>query len=220
MKDGLNAKNVAVVLSGCGVYDGSEIHESVCVLLNLVKRGARVAFFAPDIEQSDVVNHMTGACEGGVRRVMEESARIARGNVLPLSGFNAAEFDALVFPGGFGAAKNLSTFARDGAGCSVNADVERAIKAMAAAGKKTAFVCISPVIAAKVIGGGVRLTIGSDKDTAAALAAMGAEHVECSPKDFVCDEKFGVYSTPAYMSAADISEVDEGVGKMIAEMLK
>ena len=211
-------KKVAMVLSGCGVFDGSEIHEAVIALLNLQMLGAQVCFFAPQGVAFDAVNHVDGAPEGK-RDVLIESARIARGNISPLSAFDPQSFDAIVFVGGFGAAKNLCSFAFDGPECTVNKDVEVAIKGAIAAGKKLAFMCISPVIAARVISSGVKLTIGSDAKTAAAIEAMGAKHVDCPADSFVEDESFGVFSTPAYMLAKSTVEIDKGVGRMFAKML-
>lgn len=212
------SKKAAVVLSGCGVFDGSEIHEAVVALLNLQRRGVDAEFFAPDI-QFAAVNHADGTPDG-TRSVLAESARIARGRISALSSLDAEGFDALVFVGGFGAAKNLCTFASDGANCSVNGDVERAIKSFLSLGKKIAFMCIAPVIAARAISGGVKLTIGNDPQTAAAIRAMGAQHVDCPADGFVEDEKFGVYSTPAYMLAKSTVEIDAGVGKMFDKMFE
>ncbi|HEY9163413.1 MAG TPA: isoprenoid biosynthesis glyoxalase ElbB, partial [Magnetovibrio sp.] len=179
--------NVAVVLSGCGVYDGAEIHESVLTFLALDRLGAAYQCFAPDVPQAHVVNHLTGKpAPGESRNVLVESARIARGHILPLDQFDAAQFDAIAFPGGFGAAKNLSTFAFDGAECSVNADVERALKAMHAAGKPIAALCITPAIVARVLGD-VEVTIGSDAGTAQAIEAMGATHTQTGHGEVVVD---------------------------------
>ena len=214
------SKNVAVVLAGCGVFDGSEIHEAVITILNLHKIGANITFFAPNVVQADVVNHLEGKPDSNARNVLVESARIARGSVLDLADFSADDFDAIVFPGGFGAAKNLCTFAFDGANCSVNIDVQKAISAMLMQNKPMGFLCIAPVIAAKAIGDGVKLTIGTDSATASTVEAMGAKHIDCSADDFVVDEKFKVYSTPAYMLASNTAEIDLGVSKMLASMLK
>ena len=214
------SKKVAVVLAGCGVFDGSEIHEAVITILNLHKVGAEISFFAPDVQQADVVNHLEGAPDNTSRRVLVESARIARGKVSPLSDFNADDFDAIVFPGGFGAAKNLCTFAFSGTECTVNADVQKAIDDMLSRKKPLGFLCIAPVVAAKAIGNGVRVTIGTDEATANAVNAMGAKHVNCSAVDFVEDENFKVFSTPAYMLASNTAEIDVGVSKMISAMLK
>ena len=211
----------AVVLSGCGVYDGSEVHEAVVTLLNLQKNGVAVKFFAPDIEQAHVVNHLLGMPEEGERRrVLEESARIARGEISPLSEYKSADFDMLIFPGGFGAAKNLCTFAFDGPDCKVDPSVEKAVLTTLDAGKKLGFICISPVIGAKVIGGDVELTIGHDAGTAAAIEKMGARHIDCQADSYVKDSKREVYSTPAYMLAANVVELDKGIGAMISAMAK
>ncbi len=213
------SKKVAVVLAGCGVFDGSEIHEAVITILNLHKVGAEISFFAPDVQQTDVINHLVGQPESTSRNVLVESARIARGSVFLLSDFNADVFDAIVFPGGFGAAKNLCSFAFDGDKCNVNSDVQKAINSMLMQKKPLGFLCIAPVIAAKVIGQGVKVTIGSDEATVKAIEVMGATHVVCSADDFVVDEKFNVFSTPAYMLASNTAEIDAGVAKMISSML-
>lgn len=210
----------AIVLSGCGVFDGSEIHEAVIALLNLQKRGVSTEFFAPDTDQFDVVNHLDSIAMQPRRNALVESARIARGQIQPLAKFDAGNFDILLFVGGFGAAKTLCTFAVDGAECKVNKHVESAIVAALAKKISLAFMCIAPVIAAKVIGGGVKLTIGSDPSTAAAIEAMGAKHIECPADSFVEDCARKVFSTPAYMLAKSTPEIDTGVGAMIDAILK
>lgn len=214
-----NRKTAAIILSGCGVCDGSEIHEAVITLLNLQRRNVRVRFFAPDIEQNGTVNHLDGTPQRA-RNVLVESARIARGDIAPLSEFSADDFDMLLLPGGFGAAKNLSDFATKGADMSVLPQVDSAVKSMLAKGKPLGFVCIAPVIAAKSIGGGVKLTIGNDPQTAAAVEKLGAKHVECPADGFVADESKNVFSTPAYMLAGNTAEIDAGVGAMIEAMLE
>ncbi len=217
----MKRRKVAIVLSGCGVFDGSEIHEAVAVLMSVEREGAEPVFFAPDKPQASVVNHKTGSESAGEsRNVLVESARIARGKVFPLSEFRAEDFYALIFPGGFGAAKNLSTFASEGANCSVDREVEAAIKSALDAHIKIGFACISPVIAAKVISNGVRLTVGSDSSVASALESLGAKHVECPADSFVADEKFSVYSTPAYMLAENTVAMSDGIGKMVSEILR
>ena len=214
-----NKKTAAIILSGCGVYDGSEIHEAVITLLNLQRRNVRVRFFAPDIAQNGTVNHLDGTPQQA-RNVLAESARIARGDIAPLSEFSADDFDMLLFPGGFGAAKNLSDFAAKGADMSVLPQVDSAVKSMLAAGKPLGFVCIAPVIAAKSVGGGVKLTIGNDAQTAAAVEKLGAKHVECPADGFVADKEKNVFSTPAYMLANNTVAIDAGVGAMIGAMLE
>ena len=214
-----NKKTAAIILSGCGVYDGSEIHEAVITLLNLQRRNVRVRFFAPDIAQNGTVNHLDGTPQQA-RNVLAESARIARGDIAPLSEFSADDFDMLLFPGGFGAAKNLSDFAAKGADMSVLPQVDSAVKSMLAAGKPLGFVCIAPVIAAKSVGGGVKLTIGNDAQTAAAVEKLGAKHVECPADGFVADKEKNVFSTPAYMLANNTVASDAGVGAMVGAMLE
>lgn len=214
-----NKKTAAIILSGCGVYDGSEIHEAVITLLNLQRRNVRVRFFAPDIAQNGTVNHLDGTPQQA-RNVLAESARIARGDIAPLSEFSADDFDMLLFPGGFGAAKNLSDFAAKGADMSVLPQVDSAVKSMLAAGKPLGFLCIAPVIAAKSVGGGVKLTIGNDAQTAAAVEKLGAKHVECPADGFVADKEKNVFSTPAYMLANNTVAIDAGVGAMVGAMLE
>jgi len=214
------SKKIAVILSGCGVYDGAEIHESVITLLRLDQRGAQVQCFAPDIAQLHVINHLTGEEMPESRNVLVESARIARGAVKDIGQANAADFDALIVPGGFGAAKNLSNFAVEGAGCSINPQVLALAEAFAEAGKPVGLICISPALAAKIYGPGVTCTIGNDADTAAALDKMGATHLECSVEDIVEDQARKLVSTPAYMLGKNISEVASGINKLVDRVLE
>ncbi len=214
-------KNVAVILSGCGVFDGTEIHESVFTLLELEKNGANYQCFAPDIAQAQVVNHLTGeVAEGECRNVLVESARIVRGNVKDVRQAKPEDFDALIFPGGFGAAKNLSDFADNGADCTVNKDVLSFAKAMANSDKPIGFICISPVMIPLVYGSGVKGTIGNDLETAKAIEAMGGVHIECPVTEFVIDEARKVVSTPAYMLAGNMLEAYSGIQKLVAKVLE
>lgn len=214
------SKKIAVILSGCGVYDGAEIHESVITLLRLDQRGAQVECFAPDVAQLHVINHLTGEEMPESRNVLVESARIARGAVKDIGQANATDFDALIVPGGFGAAKNLSNFAVEGAGCSINPQVLALAEAFAEAGKPVGLICISPALAAKIYGPGVTCTIGNDADTAAALDKMGATHVECTVEDIVEDPARKLVSTPAYMLGKNISEVASGINKLVDRVLE
>ena len=213
-------KKVAVILSGCGVYDGAEIHESVITLLRLDQRGAQVQCFAPNIAQLHVINHLTGEEMPESRNVLVESARIARGDVKDIREANAEDFDALIVPGGFGAAKNLSNFASAGAGCSLNPQVLALAEAFAEAGKPLGLICISPALAAKIYGPGVTCTIGNDADTAAALDKMGAHHQACAVEDIVEDTARKLVSTPAYMLGKNISEVASGINKLVDRVLE
>ncbi|KTC43744.1 isoprenoid biosynthesis protein [Pseudomonas fluorescens ABAC62] len=214
------SKKIAVILSGCGVYDGAEIHESVITLLRLDQRGAQVQCFAPDIKQMHVINHLTGEEMPESRNVLVESARIARGEVKSLKEADVEDFDALIVPGGFGAAKNLSDFATQGAECSVNPEVLALAEAFAEAGKPVGLICISPALAAKIYGPGVTCTIGTCADTAAALDKMGATHQECAVEDIVEDTQRKLVSTPAYMLGKNISEVASGINKLVDRVLE
>ena len=213
-------KKVAVILSGCGVYDGAEIHESVLTLLRLDQRGAQVQCFAPNIAQLHVINHLTGEEMPESRNVLVESARIARGNVKDIRDADVEDFDALIVPGGFGAAKNLSNFAIEGAGCTVQPEVLALAEAFAEAGKPVGLICISPALAAKIYGPGVTCTIGNDADTAAAMNKMGATHEECAVTEIVEDKARKLVTTPAYMLAQTISEAASGINKLVDRVLE
>jgi len=215
------SKKVGVILSGCGVYDGSEIHESVITMLALDRRGAEMVICAPDVPQMHVVNHLTGEpAEGESRNVLVESARIARGAIRDVAEVTAVELDALILPGGFGAAKNLCDFAVKGADCSVDPGVARLVREVHAQGKPVAAVCIAPALVAKVLGEeGPELTIGTDPDTAGAMESMGAKHVSCPVREFVIDRDRKLVSTPAYMLAQNISEAAEGIEKTVDALL-
>ncbi|MCH7471485.1 isoprenoid biosynthesis glyoxalase ElbB [bacterium] len=213
---------VGVVLSGCGVMDGSEIHEAVCVLLALSQARVDYQCMAPDATQMHVVNHLSNEpAKGESRNVLTESARIARGEITALGEVDVAGYDAFIFPGGFGAAKNLCTFAIDGPDCTVHPHVARLIEEAHNARKVLAFICIAPVIAAKVLGKSTaaKLTIGDDPETAAAITSMGCEHVVCPVDEAIVDEANRVVSSPAYMKATSVAEVYESVKSTVDAML-
>lgn len=213
-------KKVAVILSGCGVYDGAEIHESVLTLLRLDQRGAEVQCFAPDIAQHHVVNHLTGEEMPESRNVLVESARIARGAVKDIREADVNQFDALIIPGGFGSAKNLSDLASQGPACRVESQVLTLAEAFAVAGKPVGLICITPALAAKIYGPGVLCTIGNDPDTAAAITKMGGLHEECEVTEIVEDTARKLVSTPAYMVAKSISEAAAGINKLVDRLLE
>ena len=210
-------KRIGVVLAGCGYLDGAEIHEATLTLLALDRAGATTVCMAPDMDQMHVVDHVEGnPAEGLSRNVLAESARIARGEILNMATVNAEDLDALIFPGGFGAAKNLCTLAVDGPGMSINPDVDRLIKAMKLANKAMGFICIAPALAAKSLGElNPRITIGNDADTAGALAALGAEHVNCPVDEIVVDQNLKIVTTPAYMLGPSIAPVARGIDKLV-----
>ncbi len=211
---------VAVVLSGCGVYDGAEINEAVLTLLSLEQQGASYQCFAPDIDQLHVINHLTGEpVEGERRNVMVEAARIARGNVLDLASARAEDYDALLVPGGFGAAKNLCNFAVAGTEMEIQPDFLRVAQAFHQTGKPIGLICIAPVMAAAICGEGTQCTIGNDAETAAAIQAMGGEHLECPVTEARVDSTRKMVTTPAYMLAGSVSEAYAGISDCVREVL-
>jgi enhancing lycopene biosynthesis protein 2 len=214
---------VGVILSGCGVFDGSEIHEAVLTLYFLQKNGAEVLIMAPNVNQLHVVNHLKGEpTEDESRNVLVESARIARGDIKDMADVDVADFDALAIPGGFGAAKNLTTFAVDGPECAINSDVLRLVRKTLESRKPLAAICIAPVVVAKALEGtGVQsiLTIGSEEAVAAGIAKLGGGHVNCPVSEFVVDKNNKIVTTPAYMLGQNIVEVAEGIEKTCKELL-
>ncbi|WKV48719.1 isoprenoid biosynthesis glyoxalase ElbB [Dickeya fangzhongdai] len=213
-------KKVGVVLSGCGVYDGSEIHEVVLTLLAIDRAGAEAVCFAPDKEQLHVINHLTGEATGEKRNVLAESARIARGKIQPLSSADPQQLDALIVPGGFGAAKNLSDFATRGADCEIDNELKILTREIHKKNKPIGFICIAPAMLPKLLDTSVQLTIGNDEGTAQAIAAMGGVHVKCPVDDIVVDVAHKVVTTPAYMLANSIGEAANGIEKLVARVLE
>src|SRR3954468_16000650 len=214
---------VGGVLSGCGGFDGSGITEAVSILIALDKHKTRIMCMAPNIAQSETINHTTKKPDSQSRRVMEEAARIARGNIRDIAGVRAEELDALVFPGGYGAVKNLSTFATDGPSCKVNEHVERLLREMAKAKKPIGLACIAPVLAARVLGhAGLKpkLTIGTDKESASAINAMKGQHQDCGETEICVDEANRLVTTPCYMNNVGPWVVYQGAEKMIEQVLR
>ncbi|WP_404342309.1 isoprenoid biosynthesis glyoxalase ElbB [Pseudoalteromonas mariniglutinosa] len=212
-------KKIAVILAGCGVYDGAEINEAVLTLLHILKAGAEYQCFAPDIEQLHTINHLTGEEMIANRNVLVEAARIARGDIKAITELNIDDFDALIIPGGFGAAKNLSDFATQGTSASVQADVLRSCQAFAEAKKAAGYMCIAPAMLPLIYPTGIKTTIGNDADTAAAISQLGAQHENCTVDNIVVDEQHKVVSTPAYMLAENLLEADKGIEKLVKKVL-
>lgn len=210
---------VGVVLSGCGYLDGAAIQEAVFTLLALDRAGAEVRCFAPDVDQLKVVNHLTGEETQERRNVLVESARIARGDIADVAQANAADLDALILPGGFGAALNLCDFAVRGPDCTVHPDVARLVQAVHAAGKPIGAICIAPALIAKVLGDRVTVTIGTDAGVGQAIEAMGATHEACPVERFVVDRERKVVTTPAYMLGPGPKDVAAGIEGCVAEVL-
>jgi len=215
-------KRVAVILSGCGVFDGAEIHESVLVLLALDRAGAQAICAAPDMPQHHVINHLTKQpVLNETRNVLAESARIARGNIISLSRLRVSEVDAMIVPGGLGAGKNLCNFALAGDHYSVNHDVAKLLQEARRLGKPLGFVCLAPAIAAKLFGPeGLEFTIGSDPDAARVMQGAGAVHVKCAVRDVVVDRRLKIVTTPAYMLASRITEAEAGINKLVQAVLE
>ncbi len=212
-------KKFAVVLSGSGVYDGAEIHEATMTLYAIMKHGGTYDIFAPDIDQHHVINHITGEEMPETRNVLIESARIARGKIKNLADFEAADYDILIFPGGFGVAKNLSSLAFDGADCTVDLAVEQAVLAMVKEAKPIGALCISPAVIAKIIQGAV-VTVGSDEGTISAIEKMGGSHQVTTHGEIVVDDEFKLVTTPCYMLDANILQIAEGAENVVKRLLE
>lgn len=212
---------IAVILSGCGVYDGAEIQEAVFTLLALDEAGAKYQCCAPDIAQRDVINHLTGEPTGETRNVLQEAARIARGNIVPLSEIKAEDYAGVMLPGGFGAAKNLCDYAHAGAGARVDATLQQLLRDFHDAGKPIAAVCISPVILASAFSGVLtpQLTIGNDPVTAGHIESWGARHADCPVTEFIVDTKNKIVTSPAYMLEATPAKVYDGIKKTVNALL-
>ena len=210
----MKIKKFAVVLAGSGVYDGSEIQEAVLTLLAIAKSGSSYQCFAPNINQYHVVDHTNGKEMKETRNVLVESARIARGNVKKLKEFEPEDFDAIVFPGGFGVAKNLCTFAIDGPDCLVNPVVDQAVKKSIKAKLPIGALCIAPALLAKVLGKGT-LTIGTDRSTASAIESLGATHQITNGSDIVVDLENKIVTSPCYMHDTSIEIVAQGAENTI-----
>lgn len=213
-------KKIAVILSGCGVYDGTEIYEAVLTLLHISNSGAKYQCMAPDIEQLHVINHLTGevAAEQS-RNVLVEAARLARGEIINLATAKAEDYDALIIPGGFGAAKNLSDFALAGSQAKVDPEVMKFTQAMHLAGKPVGLICIAPAMTPIIFGSEVSFTIGNDTETATTIESIGGRHHSCKVSDIWLDEKLKVVTTPAYMLATSISEAATGINKLVEQVI-
>ena len=220
------APKFAIVLSGCGVFDGSEIHEAVCTMLAVDQSGCTYQCFAPNTWQARTIDHFTGhavaiAGDEDNRNVLAESARIARGEIKDLAEFKAKDYDAVIFPGGFGAALNLSDFAVNGAECDVNVEVRRAIEESYREGIVIGAMCIAPTVIARVLGKhGITITVGNDKKVAAGLAKMGARHQKCAATEVCVDSEHKIVTTPCYMLANSLKDICTGTRNLVDEMLE
>ena len=214
--------NIGVLLSGSGVNDGSEIHESVITMLALYRAGAETLLMAPNIDQMHVINHYTGQEMDEFRNVLVESARIARGKIKDMAEVSGGDLDALIIPGGFGVAKNLSDYAMSGTECSINPDVYRLISEMIILKKPIGAICIAPTMMAKILAEqnqSATMTIGKDETTAKDIESMGSTHKECLVEEIVIDKENNIVTTPAYMDAKNISEAAEGIEKLVKQII-
>jgi enhancing lycopene biosynthesis protein 2 len=213
-----NKKKIAVVLAGCGVYDGAEIHEAIMTLWAIDKAGAVYQCFAPDIKQHHVINHLSGEEMKEERNVLVEAARIARGDIKALNEYSPREFDGLIFPGGFGVAKNLSTLAFDGPKLTILDEVKKVVQETVRAGKPIGALCIAPAVLAGVLNG-AKVTVGSDAGTIQAVEALGGEHEVSTHGEIVIDEKYKLVTTPCYMLDATIAQIAKGAEKVVDTLL-
>ncbi|WGL98031.1 isoprenoid biosynthesis glyoxalase ElbB [Arsenophonus sp. aPb] len=213
-------KPIAVILSGCGVLDGSEIHESVLTMLSLSQNSVEMCFLAPDREQLDVINHINGKEKQEKRNIMVESSRISRGKIAPLASADANKFSAVIIPGGFGVAKNLSNFAIKESNCEIDKDLLTFCRKIHQQGKPMGLMCIAPVMLPKILNKTVTLTIGNDKKTIAQIEKMGGKHIVCSFDDIVVDEDNRVITTPAYMLASSPNEAWQGINKLVKKVIE
>ena len=214
-------KTVAVVLSGCGFLDGAEITEAISTLIAIGQQGATYKVFALNKDVPET-NHLTQKPTGQKRNVLQEAARIARGDIQPLENLKAQDFDALAFPGGFGAAIHLCNFAEKGSEGQIDPQVARVVQEFHHSGKPIAAICIAPAIMALALGKkGVNVTIGEDAGTASELEKTGAKHQKCAVEKYVVDHSHKVITTPAYMyGTAKPHQIFEGVSGAISELIK
>ncbi|NWI53266.1 GAL3A protein, partial [Calyptomena viridis] len=220
-------KRVAVLLAGCGVYDGSEIHEASAVLVHLSREGAQAEVFAPNIPQMHVVDHVKGQPMPEQRNVLVESARIARGDIKDLAQLDVKGMDALIIPGGFGVAKNLSTWATQGKDCSISREVEDVLREFHAAHKPIGLCCISPVLAAKLFPG-CEVTVGHDTEceqwpyakTAESMKELGCKHINKHVTEIHVDTRNKLVTTSAFMCNAPIHDIHDGIGNMVREVVR
>jgi enhancing lycopene biosynthesis protein 2 len=222
------SKNVAVVLSGCGVYDGTEVHEASAICVGLSRAGFKAIFYAPDKTMHHEVNHNTVENAETIRNVLTESARIARGKVLPLEDLTVDKAIAVIIPGGFGAAKNLSNFATGGDPLEVEAEVKRVILEFHSAGKPIGLCCIAPILAAVVLGDkGIKITLGSKgseedwpySETIKKATDLGCKVVDCSVDEVCEDSENKIVTTPAYMFNGEFYQIHDGVVRMVERVL-
>lgn len=217
------SKKIGVILSGCGHLDGAEIQESVLTLLAIDREGAQAVCMAPDIDQMHVINHISQEEMPGIRNVLTEASRIARGQIQDIKTVSVSDLDALILPGGYGTAKNLSDFALKGSDCRVQADVAHLLRDFLKSEKPIGVICIAPALIAKVsqdTGNKVTLTIGNNAETIAAFEKMGVTHTKSPVDEIVIDKTHKIVSTPAYMLPDRLSKIEKGISKLVHAVIE
>ncbi len=216
-----NQKKIALILSGCGFKDGSEINEAVLTMLAIEEQTCSYQCYAPDIDQHHVVNHITDEEMKETRNVLIESARIARGNIKNLNDLRSNDYDAVVVVGGFGVAKNLSNFAFDSENFKVNELVINKISDFKDNKLPCGFICIAPILIGKIFTDNhVKATIGNDESTSSFLKKQGVNHLQCAVNGAIVDDFNKVVSTPAFMLANNISEARSGISILVEKVIE
>lgn len=210
-------KKIAVILGGSGFKDGSEIRESVLTLQALDQADMSFECFAPDADQFDVINCLTGEAMKEKRNLLVEASRIARGEIKNITELKVQHFDGVVFPGGFGVAKNLCNFAHKGAGGEVRADVDRVIQDFYQAKKPMGALCIAPVLLALSLKNkNLEMTLGAESETSAEMTKLGHRHTAAAAGECVIDREHKVITTPAYMiEDARLKDITKGIGALV-----
>lgn len=216
----MKKKCIGIILSGCGYLDGSEINEVVLTQLALDRYGINYKGISLNKVSHDIVCHLTGKKENINRNILQESARILRGNVVNIEEVNIDDYDGFIIPGGFGSAKNLCSFAIDKDSYTVEQNIYNFIKEAIFLKKSLGFMCISPVIIPLLYPNGVKMTIGSDEEIARVVTNLGAEHIVCKVDEICYDKRYNVISTPAYMVDESIYKVSKGIDRLVKVLVE
>ncbi len=212
-------KKIALLLSGCGYLDGTEVTECVSTIIKLSELGTKWTPFSISKSYSPTSHFAPEHSPPGPLNCLEESARITRSQMTDLKEIRVKDYDALVIPGGYGVAKNFCSWALDGPSCSVDKNVKSVIEEFHSLSLPIGAWCIAPALVSRVLGQhNIQVTIGNDTETAAGIEKTGAIHVPCSVTDFVTDRENKIISTPAYMLQAQPHEVFQGISSALKEL--